>query len=310
MDLIAQLKRVVANVSDDKDRYYLEAIARILADVAGWKPAPREIPFELVDGFSMMGQIPITRCFRDDTIIKINQSYDSVKIELFLESILYTKDQVDGIIEMVRGRRTFHYGMTDTWLYQSFDRYPIAAKRVAVLGSGCPVYEAMCLALNATPITVEYQIRISDDDRLTFLSPEQFATGGFPVDAALAVSAFEHDGLGRYGDPLDPDGDLKAMANVAKVLPEGGLLYLTVPFQHDVTLWNVNRHYGPVRLPHLLKGFTLLDTFGPPDGLFLSLEPLVIDAEGWRRYFNELGPGSAPEWVLVLRNNKQGLSCV
>ena len=33
--------------------------------------------------------------------------------------------------------------------------------------------------------------------------------------------SFDHDGLGRYGDPLCPDGDLLAMDNVraAQVLP-------------------------------------------------------------------------------------------
>ncbi len=30
-------------------------------------------------------------------------------------------------------------------------------------------------------------------------------------DMALSISSFDHDGLGRYGDPLDPVGDLKAM---------------------------------------------------------------------------------------------------
>jgi Caenorhabditis protein of unknown function, DUF268 len=30
-------------------------------------------------------------------------------------------------------------------------------------------------------------------------------------DAGFSISSFEHDGLGMYGDPLDPDGDLKAM---------------------------------------------------------------------------------------------------
>lgn len=31
-----------------------------------------------------------------------------------------------------------------------------------------------------------------------------------PVDFAFSFSSWEHDGLGRYGDPLNPWGDVKA----------------------------------------------------------------------------------------------------
>ena len=41
--------------------------------------------------------------------------------------------------------------------------------------------------------------------------------------------SFDHDGLGRYGDRLQPDGDLLAMQTVAAVLQDQGLLFLTVP---------------------------------------------------------------------------------
>ena len=39
----------------------------------------------------------------------------------------------------------------------------------------------------------------------------------------------EHIGLGRYGDPLDPSGDLKAAAELNRVLAPGGRLYFVVP---------------------------------------------------------------------------------
>lgn len=40
-------------------------------------------------------------------------------------------------------------------------------------------------------------------------------------DLALSISSFEHDGLGRYGDPLNPDGDLLAMRNTRRLLKQG-----------------------------------------------------------------------------------------
>lgn len=46
--------------------------------------------------------------------------------------------------------------------------------------------------------------------------------------------------LGRYGDPLDPDGDLKAMKLVYSMLKPGGLLFLTVPVGPDVVVVAIN----------------------------------------------------------------------
>jgi hypothetical protein len=40
-------------------------------------------------------------------------------------------------------------------------------------------------------------------------------------DVVLSISSFEHDGLGRYGDPLNPDGDLAAMRSTRRLLKPG-----------------------------------------------------------------------------------------
>ena len=50
--------------------------------------------------------------------------------------------------------------------------------------------------------------------------------------------SFDHDGLGRYGDRLHPDGDLLAMQTVAAVLRDQGLLFLTVPVGEYTALLN------------------------------------------------------------------------
>lgn len=50
-------------------------------------------------------------------------------------------------------------------------------------------------------------------------------------DAIVSVSAIEHIGLGAYGDPKDPDGDIKTIANCVKWLKPGGELYFDVPWR-------------------------------------------------------------------------------
>ena len=54
------------------------------------------------------------------------------------------------------------------------------------------------------------------------------------------VHSFDHDGLGRYGDPLNPAGDLVAMETVKRVLKDEGLLFLTVPIGNHPTGYHNN----------------------------------------------------------------------
>jgi hypothetical protein len=50
------------------------------------------------------------------------------------------------------------------------------------------------------------------------------------ISSLSCMHVVEHIGLGRYGDALDPDGDLKAISELKRVLGnEGSLLYFVVP---------------------------------------------------------------------------------
>jgi Caenorhabditis protein of unknown function, DUF268 len=51
-----------------------------------------------------------------------------------------------------------------------------------------------------------------------------------------------------YGDPLCPDGDLKAMCKMTERIKPGGLLFLAVPTGRDEVLFNNARIYDRVRL--------------------------------------------------------------
>lgn len=50
-------------------------------------------------------------------------------------------------------------------------------------------------------------------------------------DAIVSISAIEHIGLGGYGDPEDPDGDIKTLQKAHAWLKPGGWMYLDVPYQ-------------------------------------------------------------------------------
>ena len=49
------------------------------------------------------------------------------------------------------------------------------------------------------------------------------------VESLSCMHVLEHVGLGRYGDPVDYDGDLRAAAELMRVLAPGGRLLMVAP---------------------------------------------------------------------------------
>ncbi len=64
-------------------------------------------------------------------------------------------------------------------------------------------------------------------------------------DSLSCLHALEHFGLGRYGDPIDPKGAERGLANMARLLRTSGILYLSVPIGIDRVEFNANRVFDP-----------------------------------------------------------------
>lgn len=68
--------------------------------------------------------------------------------------------------------------------------------------------------------------------------------GGY-CDSLSCLHALEHFGLGRYGDPIDPEGFKRGLANMASLVKENGVFYLSVPLGIDRVEFNANRVFDP-----------------------------------------------------------------
>ena len=96
-------------------------------------------------------------------------------------------------------------------------------------------------------------------------------SGLFPVAGTLAGLPFadrsvaslsclhviEHVGLGRYGDPLDPEGARAAAGELARVLAPGGCLYLSAPVGRERVCFNAHRVFSPHTILGWFSGFEL-----------------------------------------------------
>lgn len=64
-------------------------------------------------------------------------------------------------------------------------------------------------------------------------------------DSLSCLHALEHFGLGRYGDPIDPAGFERGLANMADLLRKGGVFYLSVPIGVERVEFNGQRVFDP-----------------------------------------------------------------
>lgn len=77
------------------------------------------------------------------------------------------------------------------------------------------------------------------------------------IRSLSCMHVLEHIGLGRYGDPVDPEGAARAMAELARVLAPGGRLYLTTPVGRERVCFNAHRVFCPESIPRMFPGLTL-----------------------------------------------------
>lgn len=73
------------------------------------------------------------------------------------------------------------------------------------------------------------------------------------------MHTIEHIGLGRYGDPLDPDGDLKAINELKRICAINGNLLIVVPVGVKRIQFNAHRIYNPFDVVEYMAGFELRD---------------------------------------------------
>jgi hypothetical protein len=152
----------------------------------------------------------------------------------------------------------------------------IREKRVLVVGTQVPWAEAMLINRGARKvITAEYNAISIGHPRSETITPyklaDKFVQGQVELfDAAFSYSSLEHTGIGRYGDPLMPHGDLEAMAQIWCMVKPGGYFFMAVPVSGNRKgcwyEWNAHRVYGEVRLQHLTANWEVLEEHGrsPP----------------------------------------------
>lgn len=86
------------------------------------------------------------------------------------------------------------------------------------------------------------------------------------IESMSALCSLEHFGLGRYGDPVDPEACFKCFYNIQRKLKLGGNLYISVPVGKERVEFNAHR---------VFYASTIVENF-----TFMTLKSFSCTAEG------------------------------
>ncbi|XP_052068724.1 uncharacterized protein LOC127707988 [Mytilus californianus] len=218
----------------------------------GLSIAPKTIPKDLHMDFTMNNRLKVSPWYFND------EEYLGKTAKL----AVWTEQIIEDYISLAKDNKLKGtYGVSETnALRDGLKHAPgIINGRVLVIGSEIPWVEACALEAGAREVvTLEYGKIVSKHPKIKTMVPVKFrksylnkTLGSF--DAIVTFSSIEHSGLGRYGDGLNPWGDIIAVARGWCVTKEGGSLTIGVQYSYerDYIKFNAARWYGKIRYPYL-----------------------------------------------------------
>mmetsp|Transcript_103817 Transcript_103817/g.221975 ORF Transcript_103817/g.221975 Transcript_103817/m.221975 type:complete len:409 (+) Transcript_103817:13-1239(+) len=194
--------------------------------------------------------------------------------------VLWTQNHTDTLLKLALHREDFSpeaYPFCVPDLYEAFDLFSVRGLRVMVGGSVSPWVEAVLAASGAQQVsTLDYSPREFHTNMTELVLHGELAGKAEVFDAIVSYSSIEHDGIGRYGDPINPEGDRAAMFDFKQWLKPSGLLYLGIPVDPSGPARREgtgHRIYDQKRLDSITDGFRLLKVIDTHYGFHLKEPP-------------------------------------
>lgn len=156
------------------------------------------------------------------------------------------------------GSVTFHYFHQDLWAADYLYRHGVRTH--VDVGSRLDGFVAHVLLFsNVTYV----DIRPLDFSHERFVFRQGSITE-MPFEAGSVASlsclhVIEHVGLGRYGDPVDPEGFAKGAEELTRVLAPGGTLLLATPVGRERVCFDAHRVFDPSTILEAFAGLRLAD---------------------------------------------------
>jgi SAM-dependent methyltransferase len=103
------------------------------------------------------------------------------------------------------------------------------------------------------------------------------------INSLSCLHVAEHIGLGRYGDPLDPQGTIKAINELKRVLAKGGNLYFSLPVGKTRLQFNAHRIHSPKQILEYFSDLKLMGFSAVDDKAVFheNIEPMELSNQNY-----------------------------
>lgn len=232
---------------------------------------PAKIPSDLIERYTQNYKIPVYDMYFNDSVSE-SLNWTRELIQKFINR--YTPNNIYSNVEVsLPYPEGEPYPKGALLNLVAMQKYPIKDKKIAVVGSLLPWLEAIIINMGSKSVTtIEYN-KPQSTDLIETMTYDDFVKSEEKYDAIFSYSSIEHSGLGRYGDPLNPEGDIEAMTHIRTHLIENGLAFLGFPVGRDALVWNAHRIYGEHRLPLVFSGFRELEWIGIDKSYIYKCQP-------------------------------------
>jgi SAM-dependent methyltransferase len=156
------------------------------------------------------------------------------------------------------GEASGHYFHQDIWAARKI--YKSNPERHIDVASSVTGFISSLLVFRKVEV-VDIRPNTSTIEGLSFIQSDATNLKEFEdssVESISSLHAGEHFGLGRYGDPIDPDAHIKFMKSLTRVLKPGGRLYYAIPSGREKVYFNAHRVLSPHTVVSGFEGLRLL----------------------------------------------------
>lgn len=97
------------------------------------------------------------------------------------------------------------------------------------------------------------------------------------VESLSSLHVIEHIGLGRYGDPIDPQGSVKAALELQRIVRSGGKLFLSLPIGRERICFNAHRVHAPASVLAMFSQMRLAEfSYVDDAGNYHEAQPIEV----------------------------------
>ncbi|PCJ15896.1 MAG: hypothetical protein COB02_17555 [Candidatus Cloacimonadota bacterium] len=154
------------------------------------------------------------------------------------------------------GKIPKHYFHQDLWMAQKI--FEVKPSIHYDIGSRLDGFIANCLVFTKV-IMLDIRGINFDINNLSFVQTNATDMSNIldnSIDSISSLHAVEHFGLGRYGDPIDPNGYIKAIKEIQRVAKED--IYFAVPIGVEKLIFDSHRIFDPKTIIDLFDECQLL----------------------------------------------------